>query len=257
MDLARMGRAAMEALPEMIDLHMHILPGVDDGAASMEDALEMARMAAAGGTEAVAATSHGNFSRSSLQEAREYLRFYGKRLKEFRRRLAEEQIPLKVCGGMELLAEEHLLSLAEEMRLPSLNGGKYLLVEFYFDIPRQMAESALERLQRLGWEVVLAHPERYDFVRREPECLLALYDARITLQVNAGSLSGQFGRHAFRAADYMLRSGIAGAVASDAHDPVLRTPVLEETAEYLDLHYGNGAAEVLLWRNPLRILRSR
>ena len=243
----------------MIDLHTHILPGIDDGAVTMEDSLEMARMAVRSGTKVIAATSHGDFSRGSGGEkwkTQEYLRFYGEKLSEFRKRLSEERIPLKVCGGMELLVDENLLEFAKNGKLPALNGGSWLLTELYFDISRRTAEAYLEELMRMGWKIVLAHPERYDFVRREPECLLSFYNARIFLQVNAGSLTGQFGRQAFRTADFILRESLAGAVASDAHDPVLRTPVLEETAEYLDLHYGSGAAETLLLRNPLRILRN-
>lgn len=115
--------------------------------------------------------------------------------------------------------------------------------------------SALEKLSEAGYKLVLAHPERYDFVRRSPEILIELYRKEIILQVNKGSLLGEFGRRAFRAADYMLAKGLAGAVASDAHDPVLRSPELEETARILDLHYGGAASEILLEETPLYILR--
>ena len=101
---------------------------------------------------------------------------------------------------------------------------------------------------------MLAHPERYDCVKRDSAILYALYDKGIILQVNKGSLAGNFGQRAYRRADLMLREGIAGIVASDAHDPVLRTPELDETADLLNLYYGHDAAEILLKRNPGRVL---
>lgn len=88
-----------------------------------------------------------------------------------------------------------------------------------------------------------------------PENLKAFYDRNFLLQVNKGSILQEFGRKAFRAADWMLSRGIAGAVASDAHDPVLRTPDMEETTDILEMYYGRDAAEVLLARNPGRIIR--
>ena len=237
----------------MIDLHCHIIPGIDDGAGTIEDSLEMARIAVENGTRIVAATSHGDFARV---EPGEYVRYYVKKLVSLRKVLKKEGIPLKVAGGMELLVNEELLRYAQEHPLPAINGGRYILVEFRFDVSADLAEKSLDRLRGLGWKLVLAHPERYDFIRRDPSRVRALYRAGTVLQINKGSLSGAFGRLASRAADQMLREGIAGVVASDAHDPVLRTIDLEDTAAILDLYYGSDASRILLKRNPYRILSS-
>ena len=236
----------------MIDLHIHILPGLDDGAETMEDALEMARISAESGVDTVVASSHGNFDGYEPEELYER---YERKFQTFQERLSEEKIPLKVCRGMEWLVNDRLLRYIRERKLPTINGGGYLLVEFWFDSSRRYVMSALEKLSEAGYKLVLAHPERYDFVRRSPEILIELYRQEIILQVNKGSLRGEFGRGAFRAADYMLAKGLAGAVASDAHDPVLRSPELEETARILDLHYGGDASEILLEETPLYILK--
>ena len=236
----------------MIDLHIHILPGLDDGAETMEDALEMARISAESGVDTVVASSHGNFDGYEPEELYER---YERKFQTFQERLSEEEIPLKVCRGMEWLVNDRLLRYIRERKLPTINGGGYLLVEFWFDSSRRYVMSALEKLSEAGYKLILAHPERYDFVRRSPEILIGLYRKEIILQVNKGSLLGEFGRRAFRAADYMLAKGLAGAVASDAHDPVLRSPELEETARILDLHYGGAASEILLEETPLYILR--
>lgn len=219
----------------MIDLHIHILPGIDDGAQSPEDALEMARIAADSGVRAMAATSHGDFSHCDPEE---YLNLYDRRLMEFRRLLEEHKIPVNVYSGMELMVNRSLLRLAEQRPLPGIGGGRYLLVEFLFDTSGSLALERLKRLQRLGYQLILAHPERYEFAKRDPERLKEFYREGILLQVNRGSILGQLGRGAARTADWLLSMGLAGLVASDAHDPVLRTSDLEETARILDLYYG-------------------
>src|SRR5699024_8990414 len=100
---------------KMVDLHIHILPGIDDGAKSLKESVEMARMSAAGGVRAVSATSHGDFS---FYEPEEYLKIYGKKLEDFCRALKEEQIPLEVHRGMELMVNESLLKAGRKGPLP-------------------------------------------------------------------------------------------------------------------------------------------
>ena len=212
----------------------------------------MARIAADSGARAMAATSHGDFS---CCDPAEYLKRYDRRLAEFRLRLKECGIPMQVYSGMELMVNRSLLELAETMRLPRIGGGRWLLAEFLFDVSGSSVLEDLRELKRLGYRIILAHPERYDFAKRRPERLREFYEEGIVLQVNRGSILGQMGRGAARTADWLLSRGLAGLVASDAHDPVLRTPDLEETARILDLYYGGQASEILLERNPGKILR--
>lgn len=238
----------------MVDLHIHILPGIDDGAKSLKESVEMARMSAAGGVRAVSATSHGDFS---FFEPEEYLKIYGKKLEDFRRALKEEQIPLEVHRGMELMVNESLLKAARKGPLPGYGGSRRLLVEFFFDISRTTALKWTDELLAMGYQIVLAHPERYDFAKGQPEALEGFWRRGVILQVNKGSILGELGRRAARTADWLLSRGLAGLVASDAHDPVLRTPDLEETARVLDIYYGSSASRILLERNPARILEGR
>lgn len=231
---------------------MHILPGVDDGAETMDDAVEMAEISARSGIGIAAATPHGDFSKGNPKE---YLRICSEKLESLRAELIRRKIPLKVVSGMELLVNEALIEWAGENKLPGINGSRWLLVEFYFDISLSRALRMADELTALGYRLILAHPERYDLARRMPENLKAFYDRNFLLQVNKGSILQEFGRKAFRAADWMLSRGIAGAVASDAHDSVLRTPDMEETTDILEMYYGRDAAEVLLERNPGRIIR--
>ena len=123
----------------MIDLHIHILPGLDDGAETMEDALEMARISAESGVDTVVASSHGSFDGYEPEELYER---YERKFQAFRERLSEEEIPLKVCRGMEWLVNDRLLRYIRERKLPTINGGGYLLVEFWFDSSRRYVMSA-------------------------------------------------------------------------------------------------------------------
>lgn len=152
----------------MIDLHMHILPGLDDGAGDMEEAIEMARMAADSGVRMAAATPHANLP--GMERGR-YLQKYLKRLDEFCFELNQRRIPLKVCPGMEIFAAERLeeagfsplgkrlVRALKEGKLLTLNHGKYLLVEFPFDFSEKAIDYTLEELLMAGYIPVLAHPE--------------------------------------------------------------------------------------------------
>lgn len=234
-----------------VDLHMHILPGVDDGAETLEDAVEMAKIAARSGTRTVAATPHGDFSRI---DPGEYIRMCSEKLYLLQEELKREGIPLEVVNGMELLVNGALIKWAENHSLPGINGSRWLLTEFYFDISPEQALRMADQLAALGYGLILAHPERYDLARKAPENLMAFYERGIILQVNKGSLLGEFGRKASRTAEWMLMRGIAGIAASDAHDPVLRNPDMEEVADMMEMYYGVEAAEVLMEENPGRIV---
>ena len=223
----------------MIDLHAHIVPGVDDGACSLSDSLEMARMAAKSGVTILAATSHGEFAR---KDPGEYLRLYRERLLLLRRKAREEGI-------------ERTVACAGEYRLPSLHAGRWSLVEFPFDITGRQARMLLDAMLRKGYHLILAHPERYDFVKKDPGCVREIAGDRVLLQINKGSLLRELGERSFQTADWLVSRGLADLIASDAHDPVLRTPDLGGIRDAVELRYGRQTAAKLLWRTPAKILK--
>lgn len=238
----------------MIDLHAHIIPGFDDGAQTIEDALDMARTAVGSGVRIMTATSHADFSSLDPQIM---IQEYRRGLSALRSAIGRACLPLRIASGMELLVNESLLHYAENHPLPSLNGSGYLLVEFYFDIGYGEALRRLEVLRKMGYRLVLAHPERYDFTKQDAGRAAELADRGIILQINKGSLLREFGERSYHAAEWILSRGLAGVVASDAHDPVLRTPDLAEVADILAMDYGAEAAEVLLKKRPAEILKGK
>lgn len=238
----------------MTDLHMHILWGLDDGAKEMEESLLMAEMSAECGVKRIAATAHANLPR---QNHRKFLAHYQKKLEEFCRALEKQDIPLQICPGMELLADEHLPERLDKGELLTLNHSRYILVEFARNAAGSWVWQILKEAMARGYIPILAHPERYRCVKDHPERLYPWYEEGVLMQINAGSLLGHFGREAKHTAHWMLRHCLAGIMASDAHDPFYRTSNLEEAADILEFSYGTDCVSLLLRDNPNRILDNR
>lgn len=206
----------------MIDLHCHLLPGVDDGPADDEQALALAREQVAAGVSRAAATPHVGWSwpltPSELPE----------RLAALRALLAAERVPLEVVAGGELQATFALDLSDEQLAVLALGGGPYLLLE----APMTSVAVGLDRivfaLQARGHRVLLAHPERCPGLQRDPELLARLVGAGALTQVTAGALSGRFGGTVRRFALELVGNGLVHTVASDAHDLGGRPPGMRE-----------------------------
>jgi len=204
----------------VIDLHSHILPGLDDGPTSVEESLEMARVAMASGTRAIAATSHVNtgygIAIEDLEAGREALAT----------RFAAEGIELELLAGGEI-GPSRLPELDDEaLRRIALGGGPYVLLECPFSPVGSGMGPMVDDLRRRGFEVLLAHPERSPSFQREPQRLEGLIERGALAQVTSGSLAGAFGGVAQSAAEAMLHKGLVHVLASDAHDPAHRSPDL-------------------------------
>jgi protein-tyrosine phosphatase len=204
----------------VIDLHSHILPGLDDGPATMEGSLELARVAVAAGKQTILATPHVNADQS-IGPAR-----IAVALAELRAALAEAEIPLEVLPGGEI-AIWRLVDLDDEtLRALALGGGPYLLVESPFSPVVGDFEPMVLDLHRRGHRVLLAHPERCPAFQKSPARLEGLVDAGALVQLTAGSMTGAFGPTVRRFTTALLREGHAHVIASDAHDTDRRAPGL-------------------------------
>lgn len=238
----------------LIDLHTHILPGVDDGAGCFRDAREMAGLSVESGVGVVVATPHANqpgrFENYDTPALRE--RFL--RLEE---ELAGAGSPLKLLMGMEIMASLDVAEKIGDGRLLSLNGSDYYLLEFPFDAPGRWIQDRLEEVLALGKTPIIAHPERYACVQESPRWMSRWSGEGCLAQLNKGSISGQMGRRAARAARALLDGGLAACVASDAHSATGRTTYLEDLRYFLADAYGVAAARRLLAENPRRILENK
>ena len=201
----------------MIDLHSHILPGVDDGARTIEESIQIARAAVADGIEGIAATPHVRDDYPTDPATME------RRVEDVREALAAAGVPLHVYTGGEI-AFDRLADLGPDDRRRFGLGGNpgYLLVEFpYYGWPLGLADD-LFRVQVAGCTPVLAHPERNAEVQAAPERLEAIVEAGTLVQVTAASLDGRLGRTAREAGLQLIELRCAHLIASDAHHPGIR-----------------------------------
>ena len=236
----------------MIDLHCHILPGVDDGAGTMEDALTMARMAAESGVTHLIATPHCNLP---YAEDKNYLSpALISRFLELRTRIQEAGIPLKLYPGSEILCTPDLPELLRQDKIIPLGNSNYLLVEFLFDETLSYIDDMLEAIVAEGMRPVIAHPERYESVQRNPRVIERWFVRGHIIQLNKGSILGRLGRRTKHTAQWILSHGLAHVIASDAHSPVVRTPQMSELIQYVTDHCPPEYANILLNENPSRIL---
>jgi protein-tyrosine phosphatase len=234
----------------VIDLHAHILPRVDDGPDSIEEAVELARASVDAGTRVLAATSHVSHMFPIDPGV------FPARLAEVREALQDVEVPLELVSGGEL-APSRVGDLDDDaLRALSLGGGPYLLVECPFSPVSAELEPLVFELQQRGWRILLAHPERSAAFHRAPERLARLVDRGALVQVTAGSLTGQFGQTARRFSVSALQDGLVHVLASDAHDATDRPPGMTAglVAAERDLPGIGAQAEWLTEEVPAAIL---
>lgn len=214
------------AVQGAVDIHTHILPGVDDGAKSREDAFAMARAAQGHGTAIVVATPHMDFAGKDLAGASGVIRSGAHALAAA---LASSGMSIRVLPGMEIAMDLHLPSLLECGEALTIgDAGKYVLVELPFQQIPECAEKVVFDLSSAGYVPVIAHPERCAGVARDPNRMYPLVRAGALGQVNAGSLTGAFGRSIRNVAEILLRHRLAHVIASDGHSPADRPCRLDE-----------------------------
>lgn len=238
---------------KIIDLHTHILPGMDDGADTMATALQMLKNAQASNVAALAVTPHCNIPGwvdNFLSGA------FLLRLRNLRSAAEEAGIPVKILAGMEVRASEDLPALLKEGKLLTLNGSRYLLTEFTPDVTPESCKSTLQSLLTAGVIPLVAHPERYHAVGENPEMVQDWLDMGCHIQVTGGSILGKFGREAYRTADHLLRRNLVACVASDAHGTNRRSNYLANAYDHLSLHLSRSYANMVLFDNPYRICQN-
>jgi protein-tyrosine phosphatase len=207
----------------VIDLHCHILPGVDDGPRRMSGAVKMARAAVQAGVRTIVATPH--VSETFPNRSEDIAAGTAALIVE----LARRDIALNIRTGAEITITQALDLDDEELAALRLGGGPYLLVECPLTFERASAvETLLLRVQDRGHRVLLAHPERSPAFLREPERLARLVGEGMLTSITAGALGGQFGRRVATFALELVRDGLVHDIASDAHDATRRSPQILE-----------------------------
>ncbi len=237
----------------MFDLHTHILPGLDDGAKTLEEAVEMVRIAAEDGTRAILVTPHSK----DVQEASAHDLVHT-RLAELREEVDRRGIGIDILLGMENHLTPDLPDLVERGEGYPINGNSYILVELPFTLYPDYAEEVLFKLQLQGYTPVIAHPERQDSIQRDPGIMERLVERNILGQVTATSLVGRFGPEAQKSSSTLLKRNLVHIIASDAHRPKgPRTPVMAEAVEEAARLIGRERAEAMTTSTPQAVLEGR
>jgi protein-tyrosine phosphatase len=235
-----------------VDIHCHILPGIDDGAKHWDDALAMARLAADDGTTTIVATPHqlGSWSKNRGDEVRQLVA-------ECNERIAAEKIPLTVLAGGEIRIEPALIEQLVTGELVTLGDHRrHVLLELphelYFPLDGLMDELAARRIT-----VVLAHPERNEGILRQPDFAVDLVDTGCLMQLTAGSLCGTMGPHVEEMAEWMIAEGLIHIVSTDGHGPRTRRPLMGRAHERICELADVATADDLCGRAPARIAAGR
>lgn len=231
----------------IFDLHSHILPELDDGSQSLEESLAMARLAVQSGVTAMVATPHCADDRTAEVHSAWLL---------LREALQDMEIPLKLYLGMEIFGTKDTARLLRAGKLFTINGSQYPLIEFSFRSSGDEETNVLRSVIRAGFRPLVAHPERYEYIRENPELVNLWCRMGCLFQVNRGSLLGRFGRGPQQMAFALVERGFVSAVASDAHSTRMRTPWMEDIRQLLSQEFLPEMAQNLLLENPRRILKN-
>lgn len=236
----------------MIDLHTHILPGLDDGVRDYEEAVETAKEALKYGITHLVATPHIIPGIYQTDKNSIY-----KKIAELQLCLQRHKTAIPIYPGAEYYIEPELPWKMMRGELLTLNGdGRYLLIELPPSHIPNFTEEVLFRLQLLGVTPVLAHPERNAVLRRHPEILERIIERGILAQITAGSLCGLYGREILNSAESYVRKGWAHFVCSDLHGPGKRLLAMKDIGLKLRLLVGEKRARQILYENPLLVLQT-
>lgn len=235
----------------MIDLHCHILPGVDDGARSASEALEMARIAAADGIRIIACTPH--VTPGIYDNDADTIIAGTKHLQAL---INREGIGVELVSGADVHIAPGLIRRLAGGAIPTLGGGRYFLFEPTHHVKPPRLEAVIVDLLHHGYVPVITHPERLTWLERHFGVIAWASERGALIQLTAGSLLGEFGRTALYWAEKLLDEGYVDLLASDAHDPRHRRPVLSRARDAVAARLGEAEAYEMVFGRPAAILRN-
>ena len=230
----------------MIDIHCHILHGIDDGPSDMTESIRMARIAAADGITTIVATPH-------LKDSADTSEIISAGVDELNRHLAEQKIPLTILRG----ADINVMLNTPRLKDYTINGTKYLLLEFPHTHMPGNAGQIMFNAMKEGLHPIITHPERNPSVIRDPEIIIELRNTGPLVQITAGSLTGDFGPKSAACALYLLKKGAVDFIATDAHSAENRPPRLSDGLLVAGRIIGRENARRLVEDNPLAVIEGR
>lgn len=235
----------------MIDIHSHILPGVDDGSKNMDMTRQMLRIAWSEGIRGMIATPH---------HRRGYAHAPAEKLREAYEAVREEARKMdpsfQVYLGSELFVSHTLEEDLAEGEALSMAGTGYVMVEFLPPVAYREIKSTMQRLRMAGYLPIVAHAERYECLLRDPSLTEDLTDMGCYIQINSASVTGGNGFSAKRYVKKLLKYDLVHFLGSDAHDMDRRSPAMQKSVDYIAKRYGEGQARRISWENPQKLLQN-
>ncbi len=231
-----------------VDIHCHMLPGLDDGAVNLGVSLAMAQMAVADGIETVVVTPHqlGNYSRNQGVTIRAYT-------ERLQRELKQRNIPLRVLPGADVRIEPDMIRRLQARDVVSLaDHQRHVLLELPHELYMPL-DGLLRALHSAGMAGILSHPERNQGILRDPDVVPGLVEAGCLMQVTAGSVAGSFGPEIQEFSAWMLEEGFVHFLATDAHGTDRRRPIMSRAYHRAAELVGQRRAEELCCHNPAAV----
>ena len=236
---------------QFVDIHCHILPGVDDGSQTPEETKAMLQKAWDERIQIMVATPHYH-----KQRGKNDIELIKKQLL-LTRKLAKEVHPkMQICLGMEIYYGEDVPELLKEGRVVSIRKSRYILVEFSPGDEFQYILNAVRKLQMSGHTVIIAHIERYNCLRKDISNVEYLREMGAYLQVNTGSITGSYGRSVKKFLREVLKAHLVQLVGTDAHGSERRTPKMQEAYKEVVKRCGEEYADQIFGQNAKKVLRN-
>lgn len=236
----------------MIDLHSHILPGVDDGAQSLEEALAIGRMAESDGIEVMACTPHfmpGVYDNEALDVRA--------RIKHLNDVFEQEGLHLALVVGADAHVRPDFVECLKQGKILTLHDSRYVLVEPPHHVLPQRLEDLMFNIAVAGYVPILTHPERLKWIEQGYDTVKRLARAGVWMQITAGSLAGRFGKRPRYWAERMLSEGLVSILATDTHNTRSRPPLLAEAHAVAKDRVGAAEADHMVLTRPAIILENR
>ena len=244
---------------DIVDIHSHVLPGVDDGAVNVDETIAMLRIAYDAGTRKIVATPHMFLDL-----------FHNNDFVQILDRFEQLKSELKSCqDAFPFLQEMHLYSGAENFASPefltaldqgcvlTLNGSRYLLIEFPPVLPFRQIQTFIEKVLSTNYTPIIAHPERYGAIQKDPLRVERFQQMGCVIQVNADSIRGGSGSRAKQCSRSLLKAGLVDVIASDGHRLRWRPPNLGRVLRRLEEEYEKEEITGWLVESPGRILANK
>lgn len=236
----------------LIDIHCHILPGIDDGAANEKESLKMLKMAAAAGIGSIICTPHFHYRRGNAKPPQ-----VKARVSQMQELLTEVKLPIQLYAGNELYYSHSLLDVVKAGEALTMADSDYVLLEFSPEAERRKIQNAVYQFLCEGYNPVIAHVERYRAFLKHPDFAGEISRMGAYLQVNAGSISGDAGWRIRHFSKTLVKNNLVTFVATDAHDAKRRTPQFGKSIQWMDDKLGREGLWELTAGNPENILRNK